>query len=74
MTEGLGHFHFSQVRILWMFDDGVSRLRKFLGAEAKRGHLCNLNNALRPPNQSPPDLCQQLPACAYCTRNRKSHS
>ena len=30
------------MKILWMMDDRVSRLLKFLGAEEKRGFLWNL--------------------------------
>jgi len=43
-----------------MMDDGESRLQEFIGAEEKRGDLCDLTNAPGRPNQSP-----QIGA--YCT-------
>jgi len=50
-------FSFSQVRILWMIDDGVGRLLEFLRTQEERGYLCNLTDASGPSNQSPLGLC-----------------
>ena len=55
-------------------DDGESRLQEFIRAEQKRGDLCNLTDASGPPNQSPPDLCQQHPTCAYRIKSRKCYT
>jgi len=50
-------FSLSQVRILWMMNDGVSRLLEFLRAEEGRGYLCSLTDASGSSNQPPSPRC-----------------
>jgi len=63
-------FSLSQVRILLMMDDEVSRQLEFLRSKEKRGYLYNLADSSGSSNQpSLPDFFRQLPNWADSIRS-----